>query len=60
MSWSPGSKLKQSTLQTATGLSRPPHSPTTDLRQGPVFAKNSLWWGRQSYAETAGARQADQ
>ncbi len=60
MSWSPGSKLKQSTLKAATGLSRPLHGPTTDLRQGPVCAKNSFWWGRQSYAETAGARQADQ
>lgn len=60
MSWSPGSVLKQSTLQARTGLSQPSHSSTTDLRQGPVCAKNSLWWGRQSYAETAGARQADQ
>lgn len=59
MSWSPGSKLEQSTLQATTGLSQP-HSSSSDLRQGPQCAKNSFWWGRQSYAETAGARQADQ
>lgn len=61
MSWSPGSELRQSTLEGQDGPVPALHTaPTTDLRQGPASAKNSLWWGRQSYAETAGARQADQ
>lgn len=60
MSWSTVSKLKQAPLKAGTSLPQSPHSSTTDLRQRPMCAKSSLWWGRQSYAQTTGARRADQ